>query len=124
MLGKYVGDLQDDVSIQDGVISGTLNYVDNYTGFSSNIAEQSGNYLVLKADTGNPDDIITVELIGGTVGHPVTLDADRNIVLKIANTSTQSIEVVATDGNETVTKQYALTGLTLEPAPTAEPGGD
>ena len=96
------------------MISGTLNYVTDYTGFSGNVAEQSGNYLVLKCTTGSLDDVITVELIGGTVGHPVTLDEDRNIVLRITNTETQSIEVVATDGESTVTKQYALTGLTLE----------
>lgn len=64
-------------------------------------------------DTLSADDVITVELIGGTVGHPVTLDADRNIVLRITNVNTQSIEVVATNGEETETKRYKLTGLTL-----------
>lgn len=54
-----------------------------------------------------------MELKGGTVGHPITLDEDRNIVLRIANTETQSIEIVATDGDNTVTQQFALTGLTL-----------
>lgn len=108
-----VGDLQSSVAIENGVISGTLNYVTDYTGFSGDVALQSGNYLALKCTTENPRDTITVELIGGTVGHPVTLDADRNIVLRITNTETQSVKVVATDGESTATQQYALSGLTL-----------
>ena len=113
VLGKTVAELQSGVTISGSTISGTLNNIDGYTGFSGNVAEQSGHYLVLRADTGNASDTITVELIGGTVGHPVTLDSDRNIVLRIANTSTQSVKVVATDGKHTVTKSYSLTGLTL-----------
>ena len=101
------------MEVGHGVISGTLNYVTNYTGFSGNVAEQSGNYLALKCTTGSLDDTITVELIGGTVGHPVTLDEDRNIVIRITNPETQSIEVVATDGEVSTSTVYALTGLTL-----------
>lgn len=113
VLGKTVAELQSGVKISGSTISGTLNNIDGYTGFSGNVAEQSGHYLVLRAVTGNASDTITVELIGGTVGHPVTLDSDRNIVLRIANTSTQSVKVVATDGEHTVTKSYSLTGLNL-----------
>lgn len=113
VLGKTVAELQSGVTISGSTISGTLNNIDGYTGFSGNVAEQSGHYLVIRADTGNASDTITVELIGGTVGHPVTLDSDRNIVLRIANTSTQSVKVVATNGKRTVTKSYSLTGLTL-----------
>lgn len=113
VLGKTVAELQSGVTISGSTISGTLNNIDGYTGFSGNVEEQSGHYLVIRADTGNASDTITVELIGGTVGHPVTLDSDRNIVLRIANTSTQSVKVVATNGKRTVTKSYSLTGLTL-----------
>ena len=113
VLGKTVGELQSGVKINGSTISGTLNLVDDYTGFSGNVAEQSGHYLVLKATTENASDTITVELVGDTVGHPVTLDSDRNIVLRIANTSAQSVRVVATNGTSTVTKTYSLTGLTL-----------
>ena len=67
-------------------------------------------------------DVVTVELLGGTVGHPVTLDSDRNIVLKIANTETQSVKVVV---NGEATETYALTGLELAVATVeeAEPEG-
>ena len=88
--------------------------MDDYTGFSGDPELQSGHYLVLKAETPSEDDVITVELIGGTVGHPVTLDEDRNIVLRITNPTTQSIEVVATDGENTTTKRFTLESLELE----------
>lgn len=114
VLGKSVGELQSGVGILNGSIYGRLKYVDDYTGFSGDPAEQSGHYLVLKMDTASEEDVITVELIGGTVGHPVTLDEDRNIVLRITNPKTQAIEVVATDGEHTVTKRYTLESLRLD----------
>ena len=113
LFGKNVSDLQTNVSVNGDEITGTLKYVTGYTGFSSNESEQSGNYLALKIET-VPDDVeTTVELVGGTKG-PVTLDEDMNIVLLIKNKDTQSIKVVSTDGDETVTKTFGLTGLTLE----------
>ena len=114
VLGKKVGELQNGVGILNGSIYGRLKHVEGYTGFSGDPELQSGHYLALKMDTAGDDDVITVELIGGTVGHPVTLDEDRNIVLRITNPKTQAIEVVATDGNETVTKRYTLESLRLE----------
>lgn len=57
---------------------------------------------------------VTVELINGTLGHPVTLDEDMNIVIRITDKDTQSVKVVATKGNASSTKTYALTGLTLQ----------
>ena len=44
---------------------------------------------------------------------PVTLDADKNIVLLIKN-NTQSVKVTSTKDGSSVTKTYALTNLTLE----------
>ena len=71
VLGKSVGDLQEDVEINGNEIVGTLPYVNGYTQFSGAEEEQEGNYLVLKAES---DDgaTITAELVGGTVGRPVT----------------------------------------------------
>lgn len=106
-------------------INGTLKYVTGYTGFSGDSSEQSGNYIALRVDTDDEDDEITVELLGGTVGHPVTLDSDRNIVIRIANEKTQKIKIVVNHTNDddsvsTETTTLSLLGLTLEPAPNAE----
>ena len=84
-----------------------------YTGFSSNVSEQEGNYLALKVDSDSQDAVVTVELVGGTKG-PVTLDEDRNIVLLIKNKDTQSIKVTITHDKESIEKTYGLSGLTLE----------
>ena len=92
--------------------------MDDYTGFSSKVAEQSGNYIVIHADVPDVDDAtITVK-----VTNPVTLDDDGIAVLKIADKNSQTITVVASkDGYDPVTKVYSLTGLTLESAP-VDPG--
>ena len=114
MLGKTVSDLQTGVEVGDGAITGTLKHVTGYTGFSGVEGEQSGNYLVLKVATSLSNAVNTVELVGGTVGHPVTLDSDMNIVLRITNKATQKVKVVTTKSGESATKIFSLTGLTLE----------
>ena len=110
MLGKAVNELQRDVVIADNEVTGTLKYID---GFSSNVSEQSGNYLAIKIDTEPVEAKTVVELVGGTKG-PVTLDEDRNIVLLIKNKDTQSIKVTITHDKESIEKTYGLSGLTLE----------
>ena len=67
----------------------------------------------MKVETDSEDAITTVELVGDTKG-PVTLDDDMNIVLLIKNKDTQSIKVTVDDGEDSATKTYGLTGLTLE----------
>ena len=115
LLGKSVSDLQTGITIGDNAITGTLKYVADYTGFSGDVSEQSGNYLALHCEAAGSDRI-TVELINGTVGHPVQLDDDGLIVVRITDKTTQKIKVVAYEGANTVEKVYDLTGLTLNNA--------
>lgn len=120
LLGKIASDLQSNVIIgDDNIISGKLFYVEDYTGFSSNISEQEGNYLALHADAavlkGDDNAVITCELLGGQSGKK-TLDEDGLIVLRITNGSYQSVSFTATSGKDSVTKVYKLTGLELVPA--------
>ena len=113
LFGKTVDSLQENVVVGESEITGTLKHVTGYTGISINTSEQEGNYLALKVDADSEDAIVTVELVGGTKG-PVTLDEDMNIVLLIKNKDTQSIKVTVNDGEDSATKTYGLTGLTLE----------
>lgn len=113
LFGKTVNELQSDVVVSDDEVTGTLKYVDGYVDFSSNVSEQSGNYLALKIEAEPAEAETVVELVGGTKG-PVTLDDDMNIVLLIKNKDTQSIKVTVDDGEDSATKTYELTGLTLE----------
>lgn len=112
VLGKQVSELQTNVVVGSDSISGSLKHVTGYTGFSSKTAEQEGHYLALKVTTDPADAVTTVELVGGTKG-PVTLDADRNIVL-LVKSNTQSVKVASTKDGNTTEKVYSLTGLTLE----------
>ena len=113
LFGKKVSDLQSNIVIGENAISGSLKHVTGYTEFSSKSSEQEGHHLALKFDVTPADAVTTVELVGGTKG-PVTLDADKNIVLLIKSNTTQSIKVVSTKDGASVTKTYTLTGLTLE----------
>lgn len=107
--------MQSGVGVGANDISGTLNYVTGYTGFSGDSAEQSGHYLALHVDTAVEGSTIVVELVGG-VHAPVTLDSDRAIILRIKN-KFQKIKITASkEGYDTVTKTYTLSGLTLAPA--------
>ena len=115
LFGKTANDLQSNIKLNKNSITGTLAYVSDYTGFSSNPAEQSGNYIALKATANIDGATITGEVVGGTKGA-VTLDSDGIIVCKIAN-NTQSIRFVASINGKTASVEYALTDLTLEAEP-------
>lgn len=114
LLGKVIGDLQSDIVIRDHDIIGTLNYVTGYTGFSGDPEEQSGNYLALHFDTIPAADSISVELVNGRTGHPVTLDPSDNIlIVHITDKDTQYIKAVATKDSVRIEKEWHLSGLTL-----------
>lgn len=114
LLGKTSADLQSDVVIRANDIAGTLEYVNDYTGFSSNVPEQSGNYLALKIALNPSSAVTTVEVVNGTSG-PKTLDSDGTVVLRIVNPMTQSVKIVAKQGSDTLEKIYALNNLVLLP---------
>ena len=113
LFGKSVNELQSDVVVADDEVTGTLKYVNGYVDFSSNTSEQEGNYLALKIAAEPAEAETVVELVVGTKG-PVALDDDMNIVLLIKNKDTQSSKVTTTHNEESITKTYGLSGLTLE----------
>ncbi|WP_051545226.1 hypothetical protein [Butyrivibrio sp. MC2021] len=126
VLGKLVSELQEDIVITaptdsaNGKIEGTLLPVEGYTGFSSKEDEQSGYYLVLKAD----DPAATKIQVGinpsKTFEEPdrlVELDADRNIVLKVSDIETQKVNILFTYDDDNFTLlTYDISGLTLKSA--------
>ena len=114
LLGKTIAELQSDIVVGNDTISGTLHPIVNFTGFSNDVSEQEGYFLALHIDANTDDATITVELVGGT-HRPVELDSDRTIILRITDTTTQSIRITATaDGYSDFTKTYSLTGIALE----------
>lgn len=86
--------------------------MDDYTGFSGDVNEQSGNYLVLHADV-DEGTIVTAEVIGGDHG-PVTLDSDGILITRIKNTTQQVKFTASSDDADDNVQTFTLTGLTLE----------
>lgn len=112
ILGKAVSALQSDVIVHDKFIKGTLHYITGYTQYSDVEAEQSGNYLALKFDVSDGA-TTTIQITGK---EPVTLDSTKNAVFRVENKNSQKIKVVTTLGDDTITKVYSLSGLTVENA--------
>lgn len=110
LLGKTVSDLQTNVVISNGAATGTLKYVDDYTGFSGDVSEQSGNYIALVAES-VAGATITAELIGGIHG-PVTLDSDGILIARITDSVT-AVKYTTTKGTDSKTVTIDLSGLTL-----------
>lgn len=77
LLGKTVSDLSNNnIEFNENLVSGTLKYVSNYTGFSSNPSEQEGYFFPFKLDTSGKSidkTIATFEVVGGS-GKKVNFD--------------------------------------------------
>ena len=93
-------------------VTGTLKYVTDYTGFSSNVAEQSGNYIVFHAEVPDVDGVTVTAKVTKTS----TLDADGIAVFRIADTTKKLTVTASKEGYESVSKEFSLSGLTLENA--------
>ena len=115
LLGKVVGDLQSDVIVLGTKITGTLNWVTGYTGFSGDEEMQSGNYVALYMRVPEIDDaVITVE---SEYGRQATLD-DGLFIRRIQNGDTDEkwVKVTASkEGYPSVTRYYSFMDLTLIP---------
>ena len=117
LLGKYVDDLQEDVEITDRAVIGTLKYVTGYTGFSGDVSEQSGNYLVTHAEVPDVTGVTIKAKLEGSDYGPVTLDSDGLLITRIRSEEYLKGHLIFTaykDGCKPVTKMWALNGLTLE----------
>lgn len=80
-------DLQSDIVIEDDAISGTSLYVTDYTGFSEDVEEQSGNYLALHCTAEVEGATITARVVGSEQ-DPVTLDDDGIVILRLTEDAT------------------------------------
>lgn len=117
LFGKTASDLQSNIVVGRNAITGTLKYIGDYSSaFGGDLS--SGNYIALHAEvSGVEDATITV-----TVTNPVELDEDGNMVLRIADKSSQTITIVASkEGFDSVTKEFTLTGLICESSDSPEP---
>ena len=116
MFGTSVSDLQDDVTVSDGKVTGTLKYYDtagaivDYWGagyfFAFKISDIDANATSVKVGLQPSAGIGAAEIID---------DPDKNGIAKITDKESQKFKVVQTDaaGHKNV-QLYDLSGLTLE----------
>lgn len=116
LFDKVASDLQEDVTISNGIVAGNLKYVADFSS-AYGAGEDSGNYLVLHFSTGSVSGAtIKAKLFGGKHGW-VTLDSDGILITRITDKNSQTLTVVANKtGYEQAVMRLSLKGLTLASA--------
>lgn len=108
--------LQSDVVITDGKIAGTSKYYDG-SGWDAgtwSADEKAGNFLALKFDA---DDGATIKvgLIPSASGSGlITLDSDKNIVIRISDKNEQKLHVQVEKDSVIEEQVYSLAALTVQ----------
>ena len=108
-----VSDLQSDVEVVGGRISGTLKYIDSGT-----LKEVwgAGYFLCLKfSDVDESATSVAVGLKPSEGSGMVELDEDMSAVFKITDKSVQKLKVVSTDGTRSRVQSFDLNGLRFAP---------
>lgn len=99
LFGKNCEDLQEDIAVANGAITGTLKYVTGYTGFSGKAKEQKGNFIALKVTNSSADEIYAGITPSQSGKELVKLDPDGMIVIQVNDHEAQEIRVeVVKDG--------------------------
>lgn len=116
LLGAELTDLQTDVTIADGSISGTIKYMEDYDGWSTGA---EGHFFAIKATTTSG----VVNLTGVTPNGEKTFkiydsedstNYDGVFIMQIKNDNLEQIILNYVDGNEVTTKAYNI-DFTYEP---------
>ena len=118
MLGKSASALQTNVAVSNNnVVTGTLEYVTGYTGFSSDTELQSGHYVALKwNDPAAGVTSLKVGIVPSSIGRePVECidDTDRNGVFRVTDPTTQKVVIIQSDGTHTHRQELSLRNLVL-----------
>ena len=112
----HPSDFQSNVSVANGKITGTLEFIDGGLSPSGPLSGD-GNFLALKFSADDWSKFTSVKIgldpSEGTGLVEIINDPDKNAVLKIANNN-QIFKVVASDGVDTETTEYSLSDLVLE----------
>ena len=116
---KSPQDFQSNVAVADGEITGELEFIEGGLA-SSGPLSGDGYFLALKFDgfsSGLTFANVKVGLNPSQGTGLVTLDSDKNAVMKITNKDVQKVEVIQSDNKGHRNIQYfGLSGLTLKPA--------
>ena len=108
--------MQDDVTVSNGKITGTLKYFDTPGAIVTKWG--AGNFIALKftADDWTDYDEVLVGLnpSAGSGFVDVLPDPDKNGIFKISDTESQVFEIICKKGDNRVSRTYDLNGLVLE----------
>ena len=111
---KTVADMQENIVIANGKITGTLKFVKGGIA-PSGILAGDGYFLALKfSDVDETATSKKVGLVPSAGSGLVELDEDMNAFCRISDKSAQIFEVVITDGTRTGVQKFDLTDLVLE----------
>lgn len=116
IFGTTVSDLQTDIAVADGAITGTLKYYDDPD--AALVRDWgAGNFLVLKFLATDWDEFDSVKVgldpSEGSGLVEIISDPDKNGVFKITDKDEQAFKIVSYDGIETKTQTFDLSGLTV-----------
>lgn len=110
LLGKVIGDLQDDVAITGRKITGKLNYITGYTGFGGP-DEQEGYFIAVHAEVPEVNGVT----IKAKIHTEATLDSDGILIVRVQD-NTPFTFTASKDGYADVVKTYDISGLVRLPA--------
>jgi len=114
---KKASDMQSDVTVSNGVISGTLHFIE---GGLSPSGPLSGDGYFLALKWSDPDESATSLKVGlkpSASGMDLVEcidDTDRNGVFKITDSNAQKFFIVSSNDAHKTTQRFDLSGLTLE----------
>jgi len=116
LYGKTLDELQSNIVIENGNISGTLHYIADYSSaFGSDYDD--GYYLALHIDSPEAAAAsnISVKVENGHFNEvPLSDDDNRTCVFKIEDVDEQGILISVVKGTEAFTKLFTLNDLILE----------
>lgn len=111
---KKVSDMQEDIVVADGKITGTLKYIAGGIA-PSGIMAGDGYFLALKfSEVDATATSKKVGLVPSVSSGLVDLDSDMNAFIKIADKNNQIFEVVISDGTRTGVQKFDLSELELK----------
>lgn len=113
---KKASDMQSNISVASGRITGTLKFIEGGLSPSGPLAGD-GYFLALKwQDIDAHATSLKVGLVPSASGmepQECINDSDHNGVFKITNKRTQVLKFILSDGEHTETQTFDLSGLTL-----------
>ena len=108
--------MQDDVTVSNGKIAGTLKYFDTPGAIVTKWG--AGNFLALKftaEDWAAYDEVLVgLNPSAGSGFVDILPDPDKNGIWKISDTESQVFEIICKKGENRVSRTYNLNGLVLE----------